>query len=106
MKRRKDVIRREWAKKVQHYDDYGIVIVYFDYPEKVDDPSTIRGEIYLWTEDEACADFEILGFLPEDTEEIPAKAKREMYKLAEYFEAEEFDCFKGRVEVHDKIQPI
>lgn len=103
MTKRKDVIRREWVKKVKYCDDYGIDIIYYDYPDKDDEPSTIRGEIILWTEEDLSAEREIIGYLPENSTETPEKAKREMHKLAEYFENADFDVFKGRVKVYEKI---
>lgn len=103
MTKRKDVIRREWVKKVKYCDDYGIDIIYYDYPDKDNEPSTIRGEIILWTDEDLSAESEIIGYLPENSTEIPEKVKREMYKLAEYFESADFDVFKGRVKVYEKI---
>ncbi len=104
---RKDVLRRKWAKKVKYYDDYEIVIRFFQYPDDGSGEEETRGEMFLKIEGkceyEEEEDFEIVASLPSDIEELPEKTKREMRKLAAYFEAEEFGTFKGHVTFDEKI---
>lgn len=104
---RKDVLRRRWAEKVSGYDDYEIIIRFFQYPDDEPGEEETRGEMFLLIEGECeymiGEDLEIVASLPPEIEELPEKTKREMRKLAAYFEAEEFGAFKGRVKFDEKI---